>query len=77
MSDKLQIEGMAEILASLERQFPGKAALSRVETAKALSYRNPATIDRLRARGLLKANRATRRPTFTLPAIAEFLASTR
>ena len=67
----------AAILASLERQWPNRISLTRKETAKTLGFKNAITIDRARIRGLIRASIATRRPTYSLPAIAEFLASTR
>ncbi len=64
------------ILELLRQQFPARAALSRAETARALSYRNPITVDRLRKRGLLHPCVATRKPAYLLTEIARFLAAT-
>jgi len=65
-----------QILVALCQQWPGRIALNRCETATALGYKNAATVDRLRKRGLLRANIATRRPTYPLTNIAAFLAAT-
>ncbi len=65
-----------EILQLLMAQFPGRLALNRTETARALGFESAITIDRLRQRRLLRANAATRRPTYLLTEIARFLAET-
>jgi hypothetical protein len=65
-----------EILQLLMAQFPGRLALDRTETARALGFKNAITVDRLRQRGLLRASVATRRPTYPLTEIARFLAET-
>jgi hypothetical protein len=66
----------AEILRFLAEQFPGRIALSRSETARALGFKNAITVDRLRQRGLLRASAATRRPTYSLPELARFMTET-
>ena len=71
-----QADPAAQILAVLQSQFPGQAALNRNQTAKACGYNHPITIDRARAAGLIHPSVATRRPTYPLPEIARFLAST-
>ena len=65
-----------EILKVLIAQHPGRAALSRVPTAIALGHKNGITVDRLRARGVLKPSIGTGRPVYTLSAIASYLAET-
>jgi hypothetical protein len=65
-----------EILQLLMAQFPGRLALDRTETARALGFKHAITVDRLRKRGLLHASVATRRPTYALTEIARFLAET-
>ena len=63
-------------LEVLRQQYPGKLCLDRRQTANALSVKNPITVDRLAARGLLRPNRATRKPLYPLAEIARFLAET-
>jgi hypothetical protein len=70
------VEAAGQILDLLRRQFPGRVALSRTETARACGWRNPITVDRLRQRGLLRPSVATRKPAYTLNEIARFLAET-
>jgi hypothetical protein len=53
-----------------------RLALTRTETAKALGYKNPITVDRLAARGLLHPSRATRRPLYPVFEIERFLRET-
>lgn len=53
-----------------------KLALTRVEAAAALGFKNPITIDRLVKRGLLKPSRATRRPLFSIEELQRFLRET-
>ena len=53
-----------------------KLALTRVEAAAALGFKNPITIDRLVKRGLLKPCRATRRPLFSVEELQRFLRET-
>ena len=65
-----------EFLQLLMAQFPGRLALNRTETARALGFKNAITVDRLRQRGLLRASVATRRPTYPLTEIARFLTET-
>jgi len=71
-----QADPGAQILAVLQAQFPGQAALNRSQTAKACGYNHPITIDRARQAGLIHPSVATRRPTYSLPEIARFLSST-
>jgi len=66
----------AAILASLERQFPGRIALNRTETSRACGWKNGITTDRARARGLIRPSVATRKPAYPLTEIARFLAET-
>jgi hypothetical protein len=47
--------------------------VSRVEAARLLGYKNPATIDRLRARGLHHPNLATRRPMYPIKELERFI----
>lgn len=75
-TQRTQVEAAAQILEVLRQQFPGRIALTRGETAKALGFRNPITCDRLRQRGLLQPSVATRKPTYPLTEIARFLADT-
>jgi hypothetical protein len=65
-----------EILQLLMSQFPGRLALNRNETARALGFKHAITVDRLRQRGLLTPSIATRKPTYPLTEIARFLAET-
>ena len=53
-----------------------KLALTRQEAAQALGL-SVVTIDRLTQRGLLKPNRATRRPLFSLAELQRFSESPR
>lgn len=64
------------ILKVLMAQWPGRVSLTRTESAAALGFKNPITVDRLRKRGLLKPSIATRKPTYPLTEIARFLAET-
>lgn len=52
-----------------------KLALNRIETAQAIGQ-NPATVDRLTKRGLLRPSRATRRPVYSVKKIERFLQAT-
>jgi hypothetical protein len=74
--NRVDVKATEEVLESLRRQFPGRISLDRTETAKALGFKNPITIDRLRARGLLRASLATRKPMYSLTEIARFLVET-
>lgn len=65
-----------ELLALLVSQYPGRAALTRTETACALGYKNAITVDRLRERHLLRPSLATRKPTYSLVEIARFQCET-
>jgi hypothetical protein len=66
----------AEFMQLLMTQFPGRLALTRTETARALGFKNAITVDRLRQRNLLRPSIATRRPIYPLTEIARFLAET-
>lgn len=52
-----------------------RLAVSRVEAARLLSV-SPFTVDRLRARGLLRCSMATRRPLYPIWEIERFLRET-
>lgn len=75
-SDKPKALLSPEVLQLLLVQFPGRLALSRTETARALGFKNAITIDRLRQRGLLRASAATRNPRYALTEVARFLSET-
>jgi hypothetical protein len=47
--------------------------VSRVEAARMLGFENPITVDRLRARGLLRPNLATRRPMYPIKELERFI----
>jgi hypothetical protein len=56
-----------------QRQPPdNRLQVNRVEAARLLGY-TPQTIDRLRSRGLLHPNRATRRPMYPIKELERFV----
>lgn len=73
-SRQREADPAAQILEVLQAQFPGQVALTRDQTAKACGFKHPVTVDRLRQRGLLHPNLATRRPVYALTEIAKFIA---
>ena len=73
---KEQQSRIEAILKALMAQWPGRISLTRTESAAALGFKSPITVDRLRQRGLLHASVATRRPTYALTEIARFLSDT-
>ena len=50
-----------------------RLAYTRTEVAQMLGLKNAITVDRLAARGLLRPNRATRRPLYAKEEILRFL----
>ena len=73
-------EAAAEFLRTLSvgasgsRELP-KIAYNRVEAGTILGM-SPMTVDRLVARGLLRASRATRRPMFTMAELERYMRET-
>ena len=57
-----------------QRLFPDdRLQISRSEAARMLGFKNPITVDRLRARGLLHPNLATGRPMYPIKELERFV----
>jgi len=57
-----------------QRSIPyDRLQVSRVEAARILGFKNATTVDRLRARGLLHPNLATRRPMYSIKELERFV----
>jgi hypothetical protein len=59
-------------IADLMKRMSGKLMLTKYETAKVLSM-SCETVDRLAKRGVLKPNRTTRRPLYSIFEIIRYV----